>query len=126
MTQGDYSTVDKAIFAAWFDCNWDYLDSLLDARQSGDPKRLASLLDARQRALQSRASGAVGGNNLQAKPRRQRKPSIKKMIAAAERAGKSVTSITTPDGTTLYFGKVEDTEASNPWLVGIDDKVTKQ
>jgi hypothetical protein len=60
------------------------------------------------------------------KRRHQRKPSIKKMIAAAERAGKSVTSITTPDGVTLHFGKVEDTEASNPWLVGIDDKVTKQ
>ena len=33
------------------------------------------------------------------KPRRQRKPSIGKMIAAAERGGKNVTSITTPDGT---------------------------
>jgi hypothetical protein len=48
------------------------------------------------------------------------------MIAAAERAGKSVTSITTPDGTTLHFGKVEGTVAINPWLVWIDDKVTKQ
>jgi hypothetical protein len=59
-----------------------------------------------------------------AKPRRQRKPSLRKMIAAAERGGKNVTSITTPDGVTLHFGKVEDSEASNPWL---DDlKVTKQ
>ena len=56
--------------------------------------------------------------------RRQRKPSIRSMIAAAERAGKKVTSITTPDGVTLHFGKGESTEASNPWL---DDlKVTKQ
>ena len=40
-----------------------------------------------------------------AKPRRQRKPSIRKMIAAAERSGKTVTSVTTPDGMTLHFGK---------------------
>ena len=56
--------------------------------------------------------------------RRQRKPSIGRMIAAAERAGKNVTSITTPDGMTLHFGKAKLTDASNPWL---DDlKVTKQ
>jgi hypothetical protein len=55
------------------------------------------------------------------KPRKARKPSVGKMIAAAERGGKSVTSITTPDGVTLHFAK--DTEASNPWL---DDLVTKQ
>ena len=58
--------------------------------------------------------------------RRQRRPSIKRMIAAAERSGKTVTSITTPDGVTLRFGESEPTEANNPWLVGIDDKVTKQ
>jgi hypothetical protein len=61
----------------------------------------------------------------QPKRHRQRKPSIKRMIAAAERAGKNVTSITTPDGVTLHFGKVEDTEASNPWLADLD-KMTKQ
>ena len=37
-------------------------------------------------------------NPAPAKPRRQRKPSLRKMIAAAERDGKIVTSITTPDG----------------------------
>ena len=58
------------------------------------------------------------------KPRRQRKPSIGRQIAAAQRGGKNVTSITTPDGVTLHFGKSESIEASNPWL---DDlKVTKQ
>ena len=36
------------------------------------------------------------------------------MIAAAERAGKKVTSISTPDGVTLHFGKVEDTDTTNP------------
>jgi hypothetical protein len=58
--------------------------------------------------------------------RRQRRPSIKRMIVAAERSGKTVTSITTPDGVTLRFGEGEPTEANNPWLAGIDDKVTKQ
>ena len=55
---------------------------------------------------------------------RVRKPRIDRMIAAAERSGKNVTSITTPDGVTLHFGKAEPTEASNPWLA--DLKVTKQ
>ena len=54
-----------------------------------------------------------------------RKPSIRRQIAAAERSGKTVTSITTPDGTTLHFGKGEPTEASNPWPLD-DFKVTKQ
>ena len=35
--------------------------------------------------------------------RRQRKPNIGRMIAAAERGGKNVTSITTPEGATLHF-----------------------
>jgi hypothetical protein len=52
---------------------------------------------------------------------RQRKQDIGKMITAAERSGKNVTSITTPDGVTLHFGKGESTEASNPWL----DDLTK-
>jgi hypothetical protein len=60
-----------------------------------------------------------------AKPRRQRKPSLRKMIVAAERVGKTVTSITTPDGVTLHFGKGEPTETSNPWLDDLN-KVTKQ
>jgi hypothetical protein len=60
-----------------------------------------------------------------AQPRRQRKPSLKRMIVAAERGGKTVTSITTPDGVTLHFGKGEPTEASNPWPLD-DFKVTKQ
>jgi len=57
-------------------------------------------------------------------PRRQRKPSIPALVKRAEKAGKKVTSVTTPDGVTIHFDKAEDTEASNPWL---DDlRVTKQ
>jgi hypothetical protein len=49
------------------------------------------------------------------------------MVAAAERGGKKVTSVTTPEGVTLRFGESEPsepTETSNPWR---DDlKATKQ
>ena len=30
MTQLDDSRFTNAVFAAWYDCNWDHLDSLLD------------------------------------------------------------------------------------------------
>jgi hypothetical protein len=42
-----------------------------------------------------------------AKPRRQRKPSLRTLIAQAEKSGKSVSSITTPEGTKLTFGEPE-------------------
>jgi hypothetical protein len=63
-------------------------------------------------------------------PQRERKPRrrsiTKKMIEQAEKAtGKTVTSITTPDGTTLHFGEPEPTEATNPWLADLD-KVKQQ
>ena len=57
--------------------------------------------------------------------RRVRKPSIATLIKRAEKAGKTVTSVTTPDGTVLHFGEPEPTEANNPWLADLD-KVTKQ
>jgi len=56
--------------------------------------------------------------------KRQRKPSLGKLIAQAEKSGKPVSSITTPDGVTLQFGEPEPTEATNPWLA--DLKATKQ
>jgi NAD(P)H-hydrate repair Nnr-like enzyme with NAD(P)H-hydrate epimerase domain len=39
------------------------------------------------------------------KPPRPRKPSIRAMIAQAEKSGKNVASITTPEGVTLTFGE---------------------
>lgn len=56
---------------------------------------------------------------------RQRKPSVATMIKQAEKSGKAVSSITTPDGTTIHFGEPAPTEASNPWLADLN-KVTKQ
>ena len=57
-----------------------------------------------------------------AQPRRR--PSIATLIARAEKQGKAVTQVTTPDGTTLHF-EPQPTGASNPWLADLE-KVTKQ
>jgi hypothetical protein len=61
----------------------------------------------------------------QQQPRRQRRSSVGTLIKRAEKEGKSVTSITTPDGTVLHFGEPQPTEANNPWLADLD-KVTEQ
>lgn len=58
-------------------------------------------------------------------PKRQRKPSIHTLIRQAEKAGKPVSSVTTPDGITLRFGESEPTEAVNPWLADLP-KATRQ
>jgi len=48
--------------------------------------------------------------------RRPRKPQINKMIEQAEKTGKTVTSVTTPDGHTLRFGDTDDVSiAKNDW-----------
>jgi len=54
------------------------------------------------------------------KLRKPRRPSISKMIAQAEKAGKPVTSITTPDGMTLRFGEPEPGALENPWFADLD------
>jgi hypothetical protein len=61
----------------------------------------------------------------QPQPQRTRKPSVSTLIARAEKKGKTVTSVTAPDGTVLHFGEPQPTEASNPWLAELD-KETKQ
>jgi hypothetical protein len=48
-------------------------------------------------------------------PRTPRKPSIRKLVEQAEKAGKTVTSITTPDGTKLDFGEADRATNFNPW-----------
>jgi hypothetical protein len=51
------------------------------------------------------------------KPRSPRKPSVRKLIKQAEESGKQITSVTTPDGVTLKFGKPEGAveSAGNEW-----------
>jgi hypothetical protein len=51
--------------------------------------------------------------------RKPRKPSIATLVARAERTGKRVTSITTPDGTTINFGEPVSAESNNPWLADL-------
>jgi hypothetical protein len=59
-----------------------------------------------------------------AAPPRRRKRGIAELFKRAEKTGKVVTSVTTPDGITISFGEPKPSGASNPWL---DDlKVTKQ
>jgi hypothetical protein len=49
--------------------------------------------------------------------RKPRLPTIATLIARAEKAGKAVASVTTPDGTTITFAEPEPEPASgNPWL----------
>jgi hypothetical protein len=61
------------------------------------------------------------------KPRKRRRPSIKKMIEGAEKASKPLASITLPDGTKLDFNKPEPAEMENPWpLDEFRTKETKQ
>ena len=48
---------------------------------------------------------AFGFDLGQQKRRRQRTPRLDRAIAQAEKAGKRVSSITTPDGVTLTFGE---------------------
>jgi hypothetical protein len=50
-------------------------------------------------------------------PKRQRKPSIATLVKRAEKEGKTVTSVTTPDGMTLHFSAAEamTNESDNPW-----------
>jgi hypothetical protein len=51
----------------------------------------------------------------QHREKRPRKPSLRRTIAAAEKAtGKVVTSISTADGTTLHFG-ADGSAATNEW-----------
>ena|SRR6516225_2645192 len=68
--------------------------------------------------------GETCGKRVQVAPRKLRKPSIRKLVEQAEKTGKRVTSVTTPDGMIINFGEPEPSAANNPWL---DDlKVTKQ
>jgi hypothetical protein len=52
--------------------------------------------------------------------RKLHRPRISKMIEQAEKAGKTVTSITTPDGTKLDFGKPEQQQGNE-----VDDWIAK-
>jgi hypothetical protein len=52
-----------------------------------------------------------------AAPKRSRKPSIATLVKRAEKTGKTVTSVTTADGTTINFGDTSESEnALDQWI----------
>jgi hypothetical protein len=89
----------------------------------GSPLPLSA--EQRMEALAtSEATFGIDIDGARPRTRRKRKPSIATLVKRAEKTGKTVNSITTPDGTTINFGAPESSEANNPWLA--DLKVTKQ
>jgi hypothetical protein len=74
-----------------------------------DRSTLATLSLADYEAARRSYAALKGADT--AKPvarRRARKPSVATLIKRAEKAGKTVTAITTPDGITLTFGEAAD------------------
>jgi hypothetical protein len=61
------------------------------------------------------AKAAVEGvDAMKPRNRRARKPRIDTIIKQAEKAGKNVTSVTTPEGVTLTFGEANTDESVTP------------
>jgi hypothetical protein len=103
----------------------DYVRELVEARDWRCLEMISRELDTRAAAVSQERTAERSVVSKPAKPQRKRKPSLRTLIAQAEKAGKPVTSVTMPDGVTLKFGAPEATEATNPWLADLD-KVTKQ
>jgi hypothetical protein len=105
------------------DSFWDtWNEDLFEAKTAEDDRRLEQRLadhdEAELDAMLDKldeGAGMVDGSGVAARRRRQRKTSIRKIIADAERTGKNVTSVTTPDGTTLRFGEPGAVTSANPW-----------
>jgi hypothetical protein len=98
----------------------------LEQSRSGDElaDALLTITDHDRRGVVLRA---YFFGEVDARPRRSaspHKPSIARQIKQAEETGKTVTSIVTPDGTTINFDEPKPSDANNPWLA--DLKVRKQ
>jgi hypothetical protein len=79
--------------------------------------------DGLQTAAQAAGTNAV---RTEVTPKRRRKPSIATMVKRAEKAGKTVTSVSVEgDKVILTFGESNLTDANNPWLAEIE-KATKR
>jgi hypothetical protein len=104
----------------------DDLEDLLEGARHGDAFEQALAADIVRiregKRVFKRIREALPGLRLVSKTR---KASLRTLIKRAEKAGKTVSSVTTPDGTVLHFGEPQPTEATNPWLADLD-KVTKQ
>lgn len=73
-------------------------------------RQLADSLDLLRSLIERTAERAA---ERAAESRRRRKPSVHDLIKQAEKSGKPVSSVTTPDGVTLHFGVAES--AGNEW-----------
>jgi hypothetical protein len=116
MTRPPHSTISVAANSRW----------LVITRPLPPGSPLPPSAEQRMQALAtSEATIGVDIEGTRPRTRRKRKPSIATLVKCAEKTGKTVNSITTPDGTTINFGAApESSEANNPWLA--DLKVTKQ
>ena len=56
---------------------------------------------------------------------KRRRTSVAKEIRRAEKAGKHVTSITTPDGHTLHFGAVQNAQIAQTENLTPDDELAQ-
>jgi hypothetical protein len=92
-----------------------WTDAFLESESEEEDQRLEELLDAHHEADMEEMLRDLD-EPAPAARRRQRKPSIHRMIADAEKSGKTVTRFTTPDGATLTFGEPDAAApTSNPW-----------
>jgi hypothetical protein len=85
-----------------------------------DRSTLATLSLADCEAARRSYEALCNGTAKPERKRRERKPSVATLIKRAEKAGKTVTAITTPDGVTLTFGEAKENDANsgtnvNPW-----------
>jgi hypothetical protein len=104
----------------------DHLPKPCDLIVGGAAEAKAARLEAELNALkhaEARIHEVVAGQSRA--QRNRRKPSISTLITQAEKQGKTVTGVTTRDGTVLHFGEPQPTGASNPWLAELD-KLTKR
>jgi hypothetical protein len=102
---------------------WDsWNEDFLEAETEEEDRRLERRLAARHEADIEEMLADLDEKPAPAARRRQRKPSIHKMIADAEKSGKTVTRFTTPDGATLTFGEPGTAvpPSNNPWDAEIE------
>ena len=83
-------------------------------------------LDLPPPSKQRRRQRKLPPPDVQAAPKPRRKPSIAEMVKRAEKAGKTVTSVSVEgDKVILTLGESNQTDANNPWLAEIE-KATKR
>jgi hypothetical protein len=109
MIQSPHSTISVAANSRW----------LVITRPLPPGSPLPPNAEQRMQALvTSELTIGVDIGRTRPRARRKRKPSIATLVKHAERTGKTVTSITTPDGTTINFDEStkSDSDALDQWI----------